>query len=78
MDINMRSNKNIGMESVDKNNKEIASGITEINSDLNNINKEKMAEKNEIVKNIAFRELDDDVFDMNRSIISAHLSALAY
>ena len=74
----MRSNKNIGMESVDKNNKEIASGISELNSDLNNINKEKMVEKNEIVKNIAFRELDDDVFDMNRSIISAHLSALAY
>ena len=78
MEINMRSNKNIGMKSEDNNNKEIASGITELNSDLNNINKEKMVEKNEIVKNIAYRELDDDVFDMNRSIISAHLSALAY
>ena len=57
----MRSNKNIGMKSVDKNNKEIVGGTSELNSDLNNINKEKMAEKNEIEKNTAFRELDDDV-----------------
>ena len=68
-----RGNKNIGMESVDKNNREFASGTTELNSDLNNINKEKMVEKNGIEKNIAYRELDDDVFDMNRSITSRNI-----
>ena len=78
MEIDMRSTGNDVMEVVGKSDEDFSRYRSELNPDINKMNEGKMDEKNEIVKNTILRGLGDDVFDMNRSVISAHLSALAY